>query len=91
MNTIVPLMNSEMILTEKAEKWVRDSIVGYLSPKPDGAESVSYLVEWVRDNVSPNFPTRKVDAEAMFEALGFKLVRIYNKRKTSIVRTDVTL
>jgi hypothetical protein len=87
----VELWNRTLILTDAQVTRLQDFILEWISKRQDGRESVSYLVSIIRQDMRVKFPTRQIDAESMFEALGFKLDRAYAANSRCIRATYVTL
>jgi|KBSMisStandDraft_5_1062788.scaffolds.fasta_scaffold155232_3 hypothetical protein len=71
----VNLWNRDLLVSEAQRDRMVDYILTHLSRCPQGRQSVSFLTDMVRMETRLKFPTRMTDAETMFEALGFTLVR----------------
>ncbi len=99
---IVRLWNRDLEITDAQQDDLTDYIVSRLSaparlktgfPNTEaelGRESVSHLIQCIRCDTRMKFPTRTIDAESVFEALGFTLDRETDGRGTTL-RTYVTV
>jgi len=87
---LVRLWSRDLLIDDESVRKMQDRILSTISKSRDERESVSYMVDDVRFSTKLRFPTKTVDAETMFEALGFTLVREKNG-SGSTLRTYVTL
>lgn len=87
---IVRLWNRDLRVSSQQQQVLTDYILLKLTKAKDERESVSHLIREIRWDTGLQFPTRMIDAETMFEALGFTLVREKNKQGATL-RTYVTV
>ncbi len=87
---IVQLWNRDVEVSEDQQQRLIDYVLDRLSRTTDERESVTHMVTCIRSYTGIKFPTRMVDAEKMFEALGFTLMRQRNTQGC-ILRTFVTV
>jgi len=87
---IISLWNRDLELTDEQVERLQTWILDYLAKRTNERESLTHLVGEVRCYTRLKFPTRTTDAETMFEALGFTLVREKNASGCTL-RTYVTV
>jgi hypothetical protein len=82
----IRLWNSNLAVSDSQVEKLQDFILNYLASRKDGKESVSHLIQCVRENARFRMPTGHSDAMTFFEALGFKIEKLTKKDNPRIVR-----
>ena len=90
----IRLWNRDLIISAAQAERLTTWILDYLASRKSGEESISFLIGEIRCGTKMGFPTRLIDAETIFEALGFTLRREYKETRRGphiVLRTYVTV